>query len=122
MIERSTNSNDTVLGFKVSDVLSAEDYETVLMPAIEERIARDGTVKLVLEWGENFEGWKTKAIIDDAKLCFTHWNDFERWALVGAPKWVGLSAKFFDKISKGKVKLFKSDEVEQAFAWAQATS
>ncbi|MBL4616761.1 MAG: STAS/SEC14 domain-containing protein [Robiginitomaculum sp.] len=120
MIEVLANTDVKVLAFRVSDKLTAEDYETVLIPKIEERIKRDGKVRLLLEWGEHFEGWQTKAIIDDAKLCFAHWNHFERWALVGAPKWVGVSAKLFDKVSKGKVKLFDAGEVDQALAWASA--
>jgi len=119
MIEVLTESNDKVLGFKVSETLTAEDYETVLMPAIDERVKRDGKVRLVIEWGKHFEGWKSKAIVDDAKLCFVHWNHFEYWALVGAPKWVGVSAKMFDKVSKGKVKLFDAGEIEAAFSWAE---
>ena len=119
MIEILENSNDLVLGLKASGKLTAKDYESVLMPAIEERVKRDGKVRLVLEWDDHFEGWQSKAMIDDAKLCFAHWNHFERWALVGAPKWVGASAKLFDKVSKGKVKLFDAKETDAAFEWAQ---
>jgi hypothetical protein len=39
--------------------------------------------------------------------------------LVGPPHWVEGFAKLFDKVSKGKVKVFEADEYEQALEWAR---
>ena len=118
MIAYTTTPESPVLGFKVSQKLTAEDYEKVLIPTIEARLKEDGKVRVLIEWGEDFEGWSAKAMLDDARLGFTHWNDFEKLALVGAPHWVDFFMKLFGKVSKGAVKTFDADAYEQALAWA----
>ena len=120
MIAYTTTPDSPVLGFKVDGTLSAEDYEQVLMPEIEKRIKAQGKARVLIEWGENFSGWSPKAMIDDARLGFAHWNDFEKLALVGAPKWAGFFARLFDAVSKGAVKVFDADQYEEALAWASS--
>jgi SpoIIAA-like len=120
MISYTTANDDAVLGFHVSEKLSAEDYEKVLMPAIEKRIKEKGVARVLIEWDRNFKGWEAKAMLDDAKLCFSHWNDFEKLALVGAPKWVDVFLKLFDALSKGAVKVFGEDDYDLALQWAEA--
>jgi hypothetical protein len=120
MISYTTNSDDTVLGFHITGKLSAEDYEEVLMPAIEAQIEANGKARILLKWDENFKGWEAKAMLDDARLGFAHWNDFEKIALVGAPKWLDIFLKIFDATSKGEVKTFEEGAYDQAMAWAAA--
>ncbi len=119
MIIHTTAGPDKVLGFKISGKLTAQDYETVLMPAIDQRVKRDGTVNVLVEWDDSFSGMEAKAMFDDAKLGFAHWNHFHRLALVGAPHWFDGFAKLFDLVSKGKVKTFEADEFVDALKWAR---
>ncbi|PHS27001.1 MAG: universal stress protein UspA [Robiginitomaculum sp.] len=120
MISYTTPEDRKVLGFHVSGKLSAEDYEEVLMPAIEAQIKANGKARILVEWSDNFKGWEAKAMLDDAKLCFAHWNDFEKIALVGAPKWLDIFLKMFDAVSKGDVKAFEEGRYDQAMTWAEA--
>ena len=120
MIAYTTTPESPVLGFKVNGKLSAEDYEQVLMPTIEKRIKEQGKARVLIEWGEDFAGWEPRAMLDDARLGFAHWNDFEKLALVGAPRWVDFFAKMFDAVSKGAVKIFDEDDYLEALAWASA--
>jgi len=118
MIIPTTEASDRVLGFKIGRKLTAEDYEDVLMPAIDARVKRDGVVRMVMEWADDFAGWELKAMFDDAKLGFSHWNHFSKLALVGAPHGVEWVSALFDRVSKGKIRVFAADEMDQALAWA----
>lgn len=119
MLRRFTEPTDLVLGFTVSGKLTATDYEDVLMPDIERAVSAEGKVRIVMEWDESFAGWEPKALLDDAKLGFAHWNHFERLALVGSPHWIDGFIKLFDKVSKGKVKVFAAHERDAALEWAR---
>ncbi len=120
MISYTTSEDSPVLGFRVSGKLSARDYEEVLTPTIEARIKKDGKVRVLLEWGDDFAGWEPKAMLDDAKLGMAHWNDFEKIALVGTPNWINFFVKIFDAVSKGSIKIFDEGEYDQALSWAEA--
>ncbi len=120
MISFTTTRDNKVLGFRVSGKLSAKDYEDVLMPAIEAQIKDQGKARILIEWDESFKGWEAKAMLDDMRLGFAHWNDFEKVALVGAPKWLDIFFKFFDSLSKGEVKVFDEGQYDAAMAWAEA--
>jgi SpoIIAA-like len=120
MISYTTASDNAVLGFHVSDRLNAKDYEEVLIPAIEAQIKEQGKARILIEWDDSFKGWEPKAMLDDMRLGFSHWNDFDKVALVGAPKWLDFFIKFFDRLSKGEVKVFADGEYDAAIAWAEA--
>ncbi len=120
MISYTTSADNPVLGFHISGKLTAKDYEDVLMPAIDKRVKSQGKVRVLIKWDHDFKGWEAKAMLDDARLGFAHWNDFEKVALVGAPKWLDFFSRLFDAISKGEVKAFDEDDYDEALAWAGA--
>ncbi len=119
MIVCTTLPDDPVQIFTISGKLSASDYEDVLIPRIDEMVKRAGKARVLIRWKEDFKGWEAKAMLDDARLGFAHWNDFERLALIGAPHWVEPFAKLFDAVSKGAVKTFDEGAYEDALAWAK---
>jgi len=118
MISFTTTRDNKVLGFRVSEKLSAKDYEEVLTPAIEAQIKEQGKARILIEWDDSFKGWEPKAMLDDMRLGFSHWNDFDKVALVGAPKWLDIFFKLFDSLSKGEVKAFADGEYDAAMTWA----
>ena len=47
-----------VLGFEAVDDVEKEDYENVLLPAVEAAIAKDGKVRLLYVLGHEFDDYE----------------------------------------------------------------
>jgi len=62
--------------------ITGSDYEKVLMPAIEAKLKTHKKIRLLYELGEDFLGFNTRAIWDEAKLSFGHLREFEAIAVV----------------------------------------
>ena len=82
MIEILTQSSEAILGFKVSDKITAENYD-VLLPKIDEAISAYGTINLLVVMGD-FEGWTgLDAAKADFKFGKEQYHQVEKAAFVG---------------------------------------
>lgn len=120
MFEVLSESAGKVIGIKVSGKLTTKDYEEGLIPALTDLIKTHGKVRLLCLIAEDFAGWEAGAMWDDAKFFFPHKDDFEKMAIVGAPKWIDLMMKAFALIMKGKSKTFPAEELAAAWEWLRA--
>ena len=70
------------LGFEAVDDIEKEDYEEVIVPAVEAAIAEHGKVRLVYVLGHEFDEYEGEAVWKDIKLGARHPASFERMAIV----------------------------------------
>jgi len=82
MIEKIPDLPDNVLGFTAKRTVTANDYESVLIPAVEEMFSHRDKVRFLYHLGEDFTRLKAAAMWDDAKLGLKHLTDWERIAVV----------------------------------------
>ena len=61
MIERMTGLPDPVLGFVASEVVTAKDYETGYIPAVESMTREYGKVRILYQIGPDFKGFSPGA-------------------------------------------------------------
>ena len=120
MIEIRPESDASTLAVVASDKLTADDYEVVFMPALEERIERFGRARAVIAFDDDFHGWELGALWDDAKFGLKHRNHFDKVAVVGAPRWVQWSARLGELFMHGEVKTFTPTEYTDAVLWAKS--
>ena len=57
-----------VLGLEAIDDVEEEDYQDVLVPAVEAAIAEHGKVRLVYVLGPEFDEYEREAVWEDLKL------------------------------------------------------
>jgi hypothetical protein len=107
-----------VVGLEAIDDVEKEDYENVLVPAVEQALAEHGKVRLVYVLGNEFDDYESDAVWEDLKLGAGHPASFERVAVVTDAKWVGPSLKLFSVLWPGQARGFKLDELEAAKTWA----
>ena len=72
MIEMLSDLPDNVLGVEAKGEVTGGDYEQVLVPEIEERLARHDKIRLVYVLGEEFDGYSAGAMWDDTKVGMEH--------------------------------------------------
>jgi hypothetical protein len=117
MIERIPGLPPNVLGYTAKGTVTAEDYETIIIPEVEASFARQGKVRFLYHIGEEAEGFETAAMWDDTKLGFKHFKDWERIAVVTDIGWIRLAIKGFGLAMRGRVRVFHNDEMAKAVHW-----
>ncbi len=121
MIELMDESDDGIIGIKISGTLSAADYETYLIPALDRVFAEHKRAQFLVLMDENFSGWTLDAAWDDFTYWLEHRTEFDRVAIVGAPKWVEWCINAMRFALKGEFRLFPRDQLDDAWAWVRKT-
>lgn len=117
MIEVITDLPDRVLGVKASGEVTANDYKTVLVPAIEEKLSKQTKVRLLYVIGDGFKGYSGGAAWEDAKVGMKHLTSFERIAVVTDVDWIETMIKAFGFALPGEVRVFDDDDLSEARGW-----
>lgn len=117
MIELMTDLPDRVLGLRARGEVSAQDYKTVLVPAIEEKLTKHKRARLLYVLGDDFDGYTGGAAWEDAKVGMKHLTAFERVAVVTDVDWIEKMIKAFGFVMPGEVRVFDDDDLDEARLW-----
>jgi hypothetical protein len=108
---------DNVLGLRASGEVTGNDYTTVLVPALEEKLTRFKKARLLYVLGDEFKGYTGGAAWEDAKVGMKHFTAFERLAVVTDIDWIENATKAFGFMFPGEVRVFEDDDLEEARQW-----
>lgn len=117
MIKMIPNLPDNVLGFEASGQVTGDDYETVLIPAVEAKLEAFPKIRLLYHLGSDFEGYDLEAIWDDAKVGFSHVTAWESIAVVTDTNWIRNGVKVFGFAIPAEVRVFDDDAFATAKEW-----
>ena len=120
MIEPLQEFPNTILAFACRGQVTREDYETVLVPAVEAALASHERIRLYYQLGPDFEGISPGAMIDDFKVGVEHLTRWERIALVSDVAWIRNAARIFGFLFPARLKVFHLDEADDARQWIAA--
>lgn len=112
-----TGFPEDVVAIEATGHVEASDYEEVLIPEVENRIRREGKVKLLYVIGAGFKGFSAGAAWDDARLGVRHMGDFARLAVVSDVDWIRMGTRMMAPMLRCPVHTFHLAELEQANAW-----
>jgi hypothetical protein len=108
---------DNVIGVRAIGEVEDDDYEEVLVPAIEDRLSRHDKVRLLYVLGDEFTGYEGDAMWEDVKLGLKTFNSYDRLAIVTDATWVRRSVKAFGWLIPGEVQVFHSESLDDAKGW-----
>ena len=117
MIENIPNLPDNVLGFSAKGTVTADDYESVIIPAVEALFSRQGKVRFLYHLGTDFSGFEAAAVWDDTKLGLKHLTGWERMAVVSDVEWIRAAIRIFALAIPGDVRVFHNSELTEAIRW-----
>jgi hypothetical protein len=120
MLEPIEGFADNVVAVRGVGLVSAADYAAVLAPAVERATAGHRKARLLLEFGESFEGYDTSAIMADTSLGLGHLGSFERIAVVTDADWLRRAIHLFGGLIPGEVRLFPTVEADDARGWIRS--
>jgi hypothetical protein len=117
MLTRIMDMPDNVLGISASGTVTVDDYQTVLIPALEEKLGRMKKLRLLYVLGDTFDTYTGAASWEDTKFGLKHFTHLSRIAVVTNVDWIRNSFKVFGFVLPGDTRVFKTDEEQAARKW-----
>lgn len=117
MIELMKGFPDNVVAVNCSGHVTRSDYESVLIPAVQNALEHHKRMRLFYRVGPEFRGIDAAAMWDDVKVGFAHLMQWERFAVVTDLEWIRLTVKAFAFLIPGEVRVFGLSNEAAARAW-----
>jgi hypothetical protein len=117
MIEVLEDFPDNVAAFACHGHITAHDYATVLIPAVEKALQHHDKVRIYYETAGDIAGVDSGAVWEDTKVGFRHQLRWERIAVVADVEWMRLTVRAFGFLMPGEMKLFSKSEAQKAREW-----
>ncbi len=111
---------EQVVGVTASGQVTAEDYESVVVPAVEAALHKFDSIRFLYHLGSAFTGFAAGAMWDDMKLGLGHLRNWKRVAVVTDHKWVEAALHLFSFAMPCPVRLFPGAEFAEAERWVAA--
>ena len=108
---------DHVVGIRAIGEVDDDDYENVLVPAIDAARAQHDKIRLLYVLGEEFTGYEAEAMLEDAKLGARTFTAYDKIAVVTDTTWLQRTVKAFGWMMPGEVRTFHTDALAEATDW-----
>ena len=120
MIELIDGLPDGIIGIEAVGEVTSDDYETVVMPAVERALATHEKIRLIHVLGERLTRHTASALWDDARIGLAHARKFERIAVVTDLERFRAPLKAGAWAVPCELRLFSNAERADAEAWISA--
>lgn len=100
--------------------VTRDDYEKILIPRVNEALARHEKVRIYYEIGPSFSGIDVGAVWEDTKVGFEHLARWERMALVTDVGWIRHAVGAFRFLMPGRLRVFGMAQADEARIWIKA--
>jgi hypothetical protein len=117
MLKLMTGLPDEVVGVHAVGEVEDDDYESVLSPAIADRLTRHDEIRLLYVLGPEFTGFDADAMWEDAKLGARTFTSYERLAVVTDAPWVRRTVQAMGWLIPGEVRVFPDSALDEATSW-----
>ena len=118
MLELIDGLPGNVVGIAVSGRLTKQDYEDLLVPAMQKSLRRHEKIRLYYELNSRFPG----AAWDELDLGLEHASRCERVAIVTDIGWVRLTVKALRFLIPSEIRVFATVQADEGRAWIRARS
>ncbi|MET3980533.1 hypothetical protein ABIB62_003133 [Mucilaginibacter sp. UYP25] len=109
-----------VVGIHAIGEVTKQDLETVLLPRIEELVARQGEINYLLVLETDVQNWTAGAWWDDIKMGLKNLTKWNKIAVVSDQKSVQWFTNAFTYFVPGKSKGYSLHQLDEAIAFVTA--
>jgi hypothetical protein len=121
MIEQIDDLPEPLVGLRFSGQVTRDEYERIILPAMQSVLERDEGARLLVVIDEGFERFEAGALWEDMKFGLgsglRHLSKWERTALVSDASWAHHAIGLLGWMVPGDVRVFPLDELDAATAW-----
>lgn len=117
MLEKIESLPAGIDGLRAVGKLSREDYERVFQPLVDDARREGRRVRLLYQFGPEFEGFTPAGAWQDAKLGLRAMRLFEACAIVSDVGWIRETAGLIGFLMPCPVRVFGNEERSEAAEW-----
>lgn len=117
MIEVISGLPDHVIGIEAKGKVTSSDYESVIIPLVENKLKSHKKINFLYCLGNEFSGMEAEAMWEDAKVGFRNLSAWNKIAVVSNVDWIRWAVKMFAIVIPGHVKVFENDQLSEARVW-----
>jgi hypothetical protein len=117
MLERIQDLPDELIGIRATGKVTRDDYQEVVVPALEEARREGRRIRFLFHFAPGFEGFTPGAAWEDLRVGWRYLRLFERCAVVSDTDWIGTAARAAGAVMPCPVGVFPEAEREQALEW-----
>ncbi len=121
MITAEFDRETSTLRVEASGEVSHSDYRDVFIPAVESALDISGKINLLYVFSATYEGFTTRAALDDNRLGLTHLTDFRRIAVVSDQSWLRNAVSAFSVFMPAEISTYSLSDLETAEKWVSHT-
>lgn len=110
-----------VRGCRVWGTLTRHEYDTLVLPVLQEAVSEDDEIRYVLQVGPGFDGVEAGVSWEDAKEGVRRIALDPRWhrtAIVTEVESILRAIALFGWLTPGDIETFDLDELQDAINWA----
>ena len=111
---------DGIVEVRAGGKLTHDDYKDVLLPRLAALDLGGKKLRVLMLMDETFASWNLDSTWDLTVMEFRHRKDFDKIAVVGAPRWEDWCVKLAGLLMKGELRSFPREQLQQAKAWLKA--
>jgi hypothetical protein len=120
MFEPIDGLGERTVAVRAVGKVSGDDYQRVLVPAVEAATAGGHKARLYIELGDGFQGYEAGGVAADAALGLGHLGSFERMAVVTDEHWIRDAVGLFGALIPGEIKVYPTTDAAAAREWIAA--
>ena len=117
MMELLKGFPDDVVAVSCRGEVTKQDYDTVLVPAVEKALKAHEKVRLFYEAGADFGGVAPAAAWEDFKVGMEHFFRWERVAVVTDIDWIKHTIQLFSFVMPGTMRVYPTADAANARLW-----
>ena len=106
-----------VVGVSASGKVTTNDYNSVLISAVDSMLKQHSTINIFYYLGPKFSGFSISAIWDDAKLAIDHYKSWNKIAIVTDKTWIKSASDVFQFAIPCQLKVFSNKQYAKAEIW-----
>ena len=117
MIEIMNDLPTNVIGFRSIGKVTKEDYEKILMPAVDAHSKKFNKINYLLLLDTDVSNYTFGAWVDDALVGLKHFTHWHKVAIVSHSDTIKKFTNIFGHLVPGIYKGFQTSELEEAKKW-----
>ncbi len=122
MIELLKGFPSNVVAIACHGNVSRQDYDDVLIPAVEKALQSHDKVRMLYEVAPDFTGYDAGAAWEDFKTGMEHFTKWDRIAVITDIDWMASAVKVFGVFLPSAVRVYPLADAAQARLWITQAS
>lgn len=116
------NAPPNVVAFRASGEVTAEDYRTIIAPAVKRLVEQIDQINFLFLIDTELENFTATAWLEDAFIGLKNFGKWNRAAIVTDSERAISFTNAFSYVMPGEFKGFRKESFDQALYWVQGTA